>query len=114
MTIKLAILKSGEDIIADIHEMVVGEGEEEKAVGYFFTKPCVVSLGESQQLNESGEKKTIEIKMSPWIPLTKTTQIPVALDWVVTMVDPVDKLKQMYERDVLKNGSESDQTNSSD
>ena len=45
MSIKLAILKSGEDIIADIHEMVVGEEENEKTIGYFFTKPCVVNLG---------------------------------------------------------------------
>lgn len=120
MSVKLAILKSGEDIIADIHEMIVGveeEGKEgEKTVGYFFTKPCVVSLGESQQPAEGEEKRTIEIKMSPWIPLTKTIQIPVSLDWVVTIVDPVDKLKEMYERDVLKNGnqSESNQTDSSD
>jgi len=110
MTIKLAILKSGEDIIADIHEMIVGEGEEEKTVGYFFTKPCVVALGETQSLED--DKKTIEIKMSPWVPLTKTTQIPVSLDWVVTIVDPVDKLKEMYEKDVLKNGNKSNQSGS--
>ena len=112
MTIKLAILKSGEDVIADIHEMIVGEGEDEKTVGYFFTKPCVVALGETQSSED--EKRTIEIKMSPWIPLTKTTQIPVSLDWVVTIVDPVDKLKEMYEKDVLKNGSKSDQSSSID
>ena len=28
MTVKLAILKSGEDIVADIKEMVVGEGDD--------------------------------------------------------------------------------------
>ena len=32
MTVKLALLKSGEDVIADIAEMVV----EEKVVGYIF------------------------------------------------------------------------------
>ena len=35
MTVKLALLKSGEDVIADIQEMVVGE----KVVGYIFNKP---------------------------------------------------------------------------
>jgi hypothetical protein len=36
MTVKLSLLKSGEDIIADIQEMVVGEDENQRVVGYFF------------------------------------------------------------------------------
>ena len=39
MTVKLILLKSGEDIIADVTEMVVGEEEERRIVGYFFDKP---------------------------------------------------------------------------
>ena len=35
MTIKLILLRSGEDIIADVKEMVVGEEESGKVVGYF-------------------------------------------------------------------------------
>jgi hypothetical protein len=112
MAIKLAILKSGENIISDIHEMVIGENVEnndkEKVVGYIFTKPCIVTL--TSNLTDL-EKKTVEIKMSPWIPLTKSNQVPVALDWVVTLVDPVDKLKNMYEEDVL-NGKRTNQNNS--
>ena len=37
MTVKLAILKSGEDIVADIKEMVVGEGDDARVVGYVLT-----------------------------------------------------------------------------
>ena len=44
MTVKLIVLKSGEDIVADIKEMVVGEGDNAKVVGYVLTKPCAVSL----------------------------------------------------------------------
>ena len=37
MTIKLALLKSGEDIITDITEMRIGDDEpNSKVVGYFF------------------------------------------------------------------------------
>ena len=49
MTVKLILLKSGEDIIADVTEMVVGHGEEEaerRIVGYFFDKPCIIKLRE--------------------------------------------------------------------
>ena len=36
MTTKLVLLKSGEDIIADVTaEMVVGEEDERRIVGYF-------------------------------------------------------------------------------
>ena len=42
MTIKLAILRSGEDIIADMQEMVVGD--DKRVVGYFLTRPCGVTL----------------------------------------------------------------------
>ena len=40
MTVKLALLKSGEDVIADIAEMVV----DEKVVGYVFDQPGAVKL----------------------------------------------------------------------
>ncbi len=50
MTAKLILLKSGEDIIADVTEMVVGEEEERRVVGYFFDKPCIVKLREGEEI----------------------------------------------------------------
>ena len=104
MTVKLAILKSGEDIVADIKEMVVGEGDDARVVGYVLTKPCGVSLN-SKAIKIDDEKDTYQIKLFPWCPLTKSEKIPITADWVVTIVDPVDKVKQMYETEVLKDGT---------
>ena len=106
MTVKLAILKSGEDIVADIKEMVVGEGDSARVVGYILTKPCGVSLN-SKPLQIDDEKDTYQIKLFPWCPLTKSEKIPITADWVVTIVDPIDKITQMYNKEVLGNGSES-------
>ena len=106
MTVKLAILKSGEDIVADIKEMVVGEGDDARVVGYFLTKPCGVSLN-SKNIKIDDEKDTYQLKLFPWCPLTKQEKIPISADWVVTIVDPIDKITQMYTKEVLKNGSES-------
>jgi hypothetical protein len=39
MTIKLLLLKSGEDIIANVNEMVVGDEENKRIVGYFLDRP---------------------------------------------------------------------------
>ena len=104
MTVKLAILKSGEDIVADIKEMVVGEGDDARVVGYVLTKPCGVSLN-SKTIKIDDEKDTYQLKLFPWCPLTKNEKIPITADWVVTIVDPIDKVKQMYEKEVLGNGT---------
>ena len=105
MAIKLAVLKSGEDVIADIREMMVGDEdtppEKKKVVGYYFIKPCGVTLkNKAIDVNESADD-SFELKLFPWCPLAKNDAIPMSTEWVVTLVDPVDKLKEMYETQVL-------------
>ena len=112
MTVKLAILKSGEDIVADIKEMVVGEGDDARVVGYFLTKPCGVSLN-SKNIKVDDEKDTYQLKLFPWCPLTKQEKIPISADWVVTIVDPIDKITEMYTKEVLEDGSESTSSDAS-
>ena len=104
MTVKLAILKSGEDVVADIKEMVVGEGDDARVVGYVLTKPCRVTL-DSKVIRVDDQEDHYQIKLFPWCPLSKNTKIPITADWVVTIVDPIDKIKQMYEKEVLGNGT---------
>ena len=87
MSVKLLVLKSGEDLIADVQEMVVNE----KVVGYFLTRPCGVSLN-SKAIKIDDENESFELKLFPWCPLTKQDKIPIAADWVVTIVDPIDKI----------------------
>ena len=114
MTIKLALLKSGEDIITDITEMRIGDDEpNSKVVGYFFDKPCVVKMRNPQsQASDGNTKKAgFEVSLFPWMPLSADTRIPVTADWLITMVEPTVKLKEMYIEDV-SNGS-TDKDNSS-
>ena len=106
MTVKLAILKSGEDIVADIKEMVVGEGDDARVVGYVFTKPVGVSLNRKEIAIDDEEDK-VQIRLFPWCPLTKQEKIPIPSDWVVTIVEPIDKITEMYKKEVLRYGSES-------
>ena len=117
MTVKLAILKSGEDIVADIKEMLVGEGDDARVVGYVLTKPVGVSLNR-KEISIDDEKETVQIRLFPWGPLTKNEKIPITADWVVTIVDPIDKVKKMYEKEVLgdagQSSSSDEQTDSSE
>ena len=61
MTAKLVLLKSGEDIIADVNEMVVGEDEEKRVVGYFLDKPCVVKIINSRMISPNNKMTTSHI-----------------------------------------------------
>ena len=103
MTIKLVLLKSGEDIITDITEMRTHEGADGKVVGYFMDKPCVVKMRnpQTQQPDGNTQKAGFEVSLFPWMPLSADTRIPVTADWLITMVEPTAKLKQMYIEDVV-------------
>ena len=89
MTIKLMLLKSGEDIIADVSEMAVGEDDDRRVVGYFLNKPCIVKMRQPELLTEQcdGPKKTAgyEVSLFPWMPLAVEETIPVVADWIITM-----------------------------
>ena len=95
MTVKILLLKSGEDVIADVKEMV---SPDKKVIGYFLSKPCVVKL---LPKTTNGNKKETSISMYRWMPLAKEKRIHLPTDWVVTMVTPIEKVETMYKEDVL-------------
>jgi len=100
MSVKLLLLKSGEDIIADVDEMTAGEGAQRRIVGYYLTKACTVKIRQVQvpvKGDPDGETQTkLETILFPWMPLSADDTIPVVADWVVTLVNPVQKLHEMY------------------
>ena len=98
MTVKLAILKSGEDVIADIREAI--SEETNKLVSYIFSDPYVVKLTQPQVLMEDleqPENRAYNISVYPWMPLSDDTDIAINPDWVVTIVEPAATLKKSYE-----------------
>ena len=108
MTIKLLILKSGEEIISDINEMAVGEEDDQKVIGYFLRRPCLVKMKNPGVIDQEKNKTKagFEVSLIPWIALSKEEVIPIPSDWLVTMVTPVEQLEQMYIEDVLSYGQD--------
>ena len=100
MTVKLVLLKSGEDIISDVKEMII----EEKVVGYFLEKPCTIRMKNPSDIGER-EDRSFQVSLFPWIPISKESTIPIPSDWVVTIVEPVKAIKELYEEKV--NGEDS-------
>ena len=121
MTVKLVLLKSGEDIIADVSEMVVGDEKDKenppRVIGYYLNRPCVVRMTDSRNLPEltkgNEQKQGYSVSLFPWMPLSKEDKIPIPADWMITMVEPVEKLAQMYDEDIVKNGKDN-QSDSTD
>ena len=105
MTIKVLVLKSGEDVIADVQEMM---SSSDQVIGYFLTKPCVVKIQASETNTD------VSVRMHPWMPIAREKMIPLSTDWVVTMVTPVEKIQEMYQTQVLDDGKENDSTTDSD
>ena len=102
MSIKLALLKSGEQVIADAKELV----SEEKVRGYLFTRPHkVVSTQPLLLTEEQQDDNSLEVTLSPWIILSADKEVVVPTDWVVTVVEPLESVVKMYEEKV--NGSDS-------
>ena len=100
MAIKLVMLKSGEDIITDLQEIK----SEDEVIGYYFNDPRIVKMYQPKEptlLSEDGVNKEyssrFNVRFFPWIPLSKDRKIPCSADWVITIVDPLDKLKEQYQ-----------------
>jgi len=104
MSIKLALLKSGETIISDAKELI----SDDKVCGYLFTKPQKVETRKTILLAEEtdSQKGDLEVSLSPWIILTNDEQIPVPPDWIVTIVEPIKTIKEMYEEKVNEQDSQ--------
>ena len=94
MSIKLAILKSDEDVVADIKEYVDEEGN---VVALIFENPVAVKLFSNKSVVDAEKSDEFSVSFTNWIPLSADTTIPVDKDWVVTIVEPVDAVKKSYE-----------------
>ena len=99
MTVKLVVLKSGEDIVADVKEI---KSAEQEVIGYYFHDPLIVKMYEPEEPTVLSEGTTnqysskINIVFYPWIPLSEESRIPCSADWVVTIVEPVKNVKKLY------------------
>ena len=108
MSIKLALLKSGEEVIADIAEF---RNSEDELVSYLFKKPYCVKIKTSQVLVENESRPKHQLAYYKWMSLSKDDDIIVNRDWVVCISEPLDGVKKTYEEKV--NGRRSNDTDGS-
>jgi len=118
MTVQLVLLKSGEELIADVREII--DKETEKQVSLVFINPYKVLMdcGSTLLLSEENttEELTATIEFQKWIPISKSKEFFVSYDWVVTISEPHDDILNSYINKIgVKDDSQSDFTeNTSD
>ena len=96
MSIKLVMLKSGEQLIAEAKELV---NDEKEVKGYLLDKPHKVLTNTPLLLTEEekNDDGSVEVTLSPWILLSKDQEVVVQPDWVVTVVEPLQSVIKMYQ-----------------
>lgn len=78
MTVQLVLLKSGEELVADVREIV--DKETEKKMSLVFINPHYIDYDNGSLVFE------------PWIPLSASRQILIPHDWVVTITQPIEDI----------------------
>ena len=92
MSVKVVLLQSGEQVITDIKEVI----SEEKSVAYLFTNPQKVTINKPFLVSEQDNERSYEITFSQWMLLSADKEIAVPTNYVVTIVEPLDSVKEMY------------------
>ena len=99
MSIKITVLKSGEQIISDMKELMAEN--ENKVQAYMLVNPHTYELSEKQFMTE--EEKELEdsdfginVSLLPWIILSKDKKMIIPTDSVLTVVEPLDSVTQLY------------------
>ena len=100
MSIKITVLKSGEQIISDMKELMT-EGEE-NAQAYMLVNPHTYEINEKQFITEEERELEdgdygINVSLLPWLILSKDSQMIIPVDSVLTVVEPVDALTKLYQ-----------------
>ena len=109
MSIQLALLKSGEEVIADISEF--RQKETDILISYLFKKPYCIKIKTSHVLVEDESRPKHELAYYKWMTLSKDNDIIVNKDWVVCITEPLDSVKKNYEDKM--NGRRSNDTDRS-
>ena len=109
MSTQLALLKSGEEVIADISEF--RQEETDILVSYLFRKPYCIKIKTSEVLVEDESKPKHQLAYYKWMTLSKDDDIIVNKDWVVCITEPLDSVKKNYEEKM--NGRRFDDTDES-
>ena len=107
MAVQLVLLKSGEELLTDIREIV--DRDTQESIATVFIKPVRVTVVEQAVLSEgSNQPSDSVLSFVPWLATSKSEEYLVKEDWIVTVCEPQDNIKESYIQNVgVRDDSES-------
>ena len=105
MTVKLVLLKSNEEVIADVKELV---DENDKPIFVVLENAYCCKLVEEPVMLTEGKQDTetkYSVQYYPFMPLSDEKKISIDPSWVVAIVEPKAMVKQSYEAKMNGTGS---------
>ena len=97
MSIKITVLKSGDQLISDMKELMAEN--QEKVQAYMLVNPHTYEISEKQFMTEE-EKEVgdygIDVSLLPWLILSKDKKMIIPTDSVLTVVEPLESVTQLY------------------
>ena len=97
MSIKISLLKTGEQLISEMKELVA-EGQD-IAHAYLLENPHTVEIIEKEFITKEEKKDGdfgINVSLLPWIILSKDKKMVIPVDSILTVVEPLESVTQMY------------------
>ena len=96
MSVQIALLKSGEEVIADIKEF---RDSDDNLVSYLFSEPYCIKIQTREVLVEADNAPSKhELIFYKWMGLSKDKDLVVNKDWIVCIADPHDSILESYGR----------------
>jgi len=90
MSVKIALLKSNEEVICDIKEVI---SNENKLEFYCLKDPYVIKINSRE--DEDGEL-IYSVTYNRWILLSHDREFFINPDWIVTLYNPNPEIKTSY------------------
>lgn len=107
MSLKLLLLKNGDQLVSDVKSVKDEDGK--KVYSYILTNPMKIEEQEEddhfllegeeevQVSHLEDDEEELTLSMTRWPRFSQEHTLYLSPDWVVTLVDPIPQLTEMYE-----------------
>lgn len=94
MSVKLLLLKSGEEIITEAKEIV--DPNTKEPLGYHLHKPFRLDIVSNDGGIVFNNERGYQVSWFPWAPLSKDKDFYLPAGHVLTAYDPLDSISEQY------------------
>ena len=94
MSVKLLLLKSGEEVITEAKEIV--DPNTKEPMGYHLHKPFRLDIVSNDGGIVFNNERGYQVSWVPWAPLSKDKDFYLPAGHVLTAYDPLDSISEQY------------------